>query len=83
MSTARKTYTEEFKREAMSLLEKHGNKSRLARKLGVHASANGCKVSNIVPDRRPVPISFTSSRSGTTVNVAIPHSAISAPMSSS
>lgn len=38
MSKARKTYTEEFKREAVSLLEKRGNRSVVARELGVHVS---------------------------------------------
>lgn len=38
MSTSRKTYTEEFKREAVSLLEKSGNKSKVARDLGIHLS---------------------------------------------
>jgi transposase len=38
MSKIRKTYTEEFKREALSLLEKSGNKSQMARDLGVHMS---------------------------------------------
>ncbi len=35
MSKTRKTYTEEFKREAVSLMEKSGNKSQLARDLEV------------------------------------------------
>jgi transposase len=38
MSTTRKTYTEEFKREVVSLLEKRENKSQVARDLGVHMS---------------------------------------------
>jgi transposase len=38
MSAIRKTYTEEFKRQALSLLEKNGNKSQVARDLGVHVS---------------------------------------------
>lgn len=38
MSTSRKTYSEEFKREAVSLLEKRGNRSQVARELGVHMS---------------------------------------------
>lgn len=38
MSAVRKTYTEEFKREAVSLFEKSDNKSRVARELGIHAS---------------------------------------------
>lgn len=38
MSRSRKTYTEEFKREAVSLLEKSGNKSQVARDLGIHMS---------------------------------------------
>jgi transposase len=38
MSMVRKSYTEEFKREAVSLLEKSENKSQVARDLGVHMS---------------------------------------------
>ena len=38
MSKVRKSYTEEFKREAIGLLEKSENKSRVARDLGVHMS---------------------------------------------
>ena len=38
MSKVRKSYTEEFKREAVSLLEKNENKSQVARDLGVHMS---------------------------------------------
>jgi transposase len=38
MSTSRKTYTEEFKREAVSLLEKSTNKTQVARDLGIHTS---------------------------------------------
>lgn len=38
MSTNRKTYTEEFKREAVGLLEKSANKSQTARELGIHIS---------------------------------------------
>ncbi len=38
MSTSRKTYTEEFKREAVSLLEKSQNKAQTARYLGIHVS---------------------------------------------
>ena len=38
MSAIRKTYTEEFKREAVSLLEKSGNKSQVARDLCIHMS---------------------------------------------
>lgn len=38
MSTTRKTYTEEFKREAVSLLEKSANKAQVARDLGIHIS---------------------------------------------
>jgi transposase len=38
MSAMRKTYTEEFKREAVRLIEQAGNKSRVARDLGVHIS---------------------------------------------
>lgn len=38
MSTNRKTYTEEFKREAVSLLDKGRNKTQVSRDLGVHIS---------------------------------------------
>ena len=38
MSKDRKTYTEEFKREAVSLLEKSENKAQTARDLGIHMS---------------------------------------------
>ncbi len=38
MSKARQTYTERFKREAVSLLEKKGNRSLAACELGVHVS---------------------------------------------
>ncbi len=38
MSTTRKSYTEEFKREAVALAEKSGNKSQVARDLGIHIS---------------------------------------------
>ncbi|MCE5243203.1 MAG: transposase, partial [Desulfobacteraceae bacterium] len=38
MSTNRKTYTEEFKREAVSLLNKGNNKTQVSRDLGVHIS---------------------------------------------
>jgi len=38
MSTTRKSYTEEFKREAIALVEKTGNRSQVARNLGVHMS---------------------------------------------
>ncbi len=37
MSTPRKSYTEEFKREAVALVERTGNRSQVARELGVHA----------------------------------------------
>jgi transposase len=36
MSTTRKSYTEEFKREAVALMEQSGNKSKTARNLGIH-----------------------------------------------
>lgn len=38
MTTSRKTYTEEFKREAVELMEKSGNKAKTARDLGIHMS---------------------------------------------
>ena len=38
MSTTRKSYTEEFKREAVALVEKNGNRSQVARDLGIHMS---------------------------------------------
>jgi transposase len=38
MSTTRKSYTEEFKREAVALVEQSGNRSRVARDLGIHMS---------------------------------------------
>jgi transposase len=38
MSTPRKSYTEEFKREAVALVEKTGNRSQVARDLGIHFS---------------------------------------------
>jgi transposase len=38
MSTTRKSYTEEFKREAIALVEKNGNRSQVARDLGIHMS---------------------------------------------
>ncbi len=38
MSTPRKSYTEEFKREAVALVEKTGNRSQVARDLGIHLS---------------------------------------------
>jgi transposase len=38
MSTTRKSYTEEFKREAVALVEKSGNRSQVARDLGIHMS---------------------------------------------
>jgi transposase len=38
MSRTRKTYTEEFKREAVALAEKMGNKSQAARDLGIHVN---------------------------------------------
>lgn len=38
MSTIRKSYTEEFKREAVALVEKTGNRSQVARDLGIHMS---------------------------------------------
>ncbi len=38
MSTTRKSYTEEFKREAVALVEKGGNRSQIARDLGIHVS---------------------------------------------
>ena len=38
MSTTRKSYTEEFKREAVALVEKTGNRSQAARDLGIHMS---------------------------------------------
>ena len=38
MSTTRKSYTEEFKREALALVEKGGNRSHVARDLGIHVS---------------------------------------------
>ena len=38
MSTTRKSYTEEFKREAVALVEKSGNMSQVARDLGIHVS---------------------------------------------
>ena len=38
MSTTRKSYTEEFKREAVALVEKIGNRSQVARDLGIHMS---------------------------------------------
>jgi transposase len=38
MSTTRKSYTEEFKREAVALVEKTGNRSQVARDLGIHMS---------------------------------------------
>ncbi len=38
MSTTRRSYTEEFKREAIALVEKTGNRSQVARDLGVHMS---------------------------------------------
>jgi transposase len=38
MSTTRKSYTEEFKREAVALVEKSGNRFKVARDLGIHAS---------------------------------------------
>jgi transposase len=34
--TTRKTYTEEFKREAVRMAQDRGNKSAVARELGVH-----------------------------------------------
>ncbi len=36
MSKTRKSYTEEFKREAVALVEKSGNRSQVARDLGIH-----------------------------------------------
>jgi transposase len=36
MSTTRRSYTEEFKREAVALVEKTGNRSQVARELGIH-----------------------------------------------
>ncbi len=38
MSTTRKSYTEEFKREAVALVEKSGNMSQVARELCIHVS---------------------------------------------
>lgn len=38
MSTTRKSYTEEFKREAVALVEKIGNRAQVARELGIHSS---------------------------------------------
>jgi len=38
MPTTRKSYTEEFKREAVALVEKSGNRSQVARDLGIHMS---------------------------------------------
>lgn len=38
MSTTRKSYTEEFKREAVALVQKTGNRAQVARELGIHAS---------------------------------------------
>ena len=38
MSTTRKSYTEEFKKEAVALVEKSGNLSQVARDLGIHMS---------------------------------------------
>jgi len=38
MFTTRKSYTEEFKREAVALVEKGGNRSKVARDLGIHVS---------------------------------------------
>ena len=38
MSTTRKSYTEEFKREAVALVEKSSNRSQVARDLGIHMS---------------------------------------------
>ena len=38
MSMTRKSYTEEFKREAVALVEKIGNRSQVARDLGIHMS---------------------------------------------
>lgn len=38
MSKTRKSYTEEFKREAVALIEKTGNKSGVARDLDIHKS---------------------------------------------
>jgi transposase len=38
MSTTRKSYTEEFKREAVALVERTGNRSQVARELGIHMS---------------------------------------------
>ena len=38
MFTTRKSYTEEFKREAVALVEKNGNRSQIARDLGIHMS---------------------------------------------
>jgi transposase len=38
MSRVRKTYTEEFQREAVAMVEKSGNKRRVARDLGVDYS---------------------------------------------
>ena len=38
MSTTRKSYTEAFKREAVALVEKSGNRSQVASDLGIHMS---------------------------------------------
>ena len=36
--TTRKTYTPEFKREAVRMAQERGNKSEVARELGIHIS---------------------------------------------
>lgn len=36
--TTRKTYTAEFKREAVRMAQERGNKSEVARELGIHIS---------------------------------------------
>jgi transposase len=38
MSQTRKNYSEEFKREAVALMERSANKARAARDLGVHVN---------------------------------------------
>ncbi len=41
MSTIRKMYTKEFKRETVALMEESGNKSQMARDLGNPVSSLG------------------------------------------
>jgi transposase-like protein len=48
MSRTRKTYPEEFKREAVAMAEKSGNRSQVARVLGIDLSSLRLRIINAI-----------------------------------